>query len=315
MIVKETEIPLHGKEIFVETQWLADHLNDHGMRIVDLRFTRCFSTHDKVAQECREEYSEAHIPGAVYMDCIGDLTDQSCKDIFYVPPAWHFAEVMGRAGISNQTLVVCYDEAPYPLASARFWWTALYFGHTNVKILEGGIRKWMKEGRPLSNVVPEISFESFTAKIRESLRMTKTGVRKCLKDNHTIIIDCLPFRQYHGKALNSWSIRKGHIPGAVWLSPMELVKGLNRASPESEREESMANEKPYAFFPIKELRSIFAKVGVEEGKQVITYCGKGDAACSVFLALKMIGIKDVAVYEGSLAEWSRDPGLAMECSQ
>ena len=312
---KKLEISLCNNSIFVETRWLADHIEDSGMRIVDIRFTRCFSSHEKVAEECREEYREAHIPGAVYIDCIADLTDPSSREIFHVPPPSHFARVMERSGINNQTLVVCYDEAPYPLASARFWWTALYFGHTRVRILKGGIRKWMEEGRPLSHVIPEVPFESFTPRIQESLRITKEGVKTCLNDDQSVIIDCLPFRQYHGKVLNSWSIRKGRIPGAVWLTPMELVEGLDSASPAKEREESMANEKPYPFFPISKLQNIFAKVGIQEGKRVITYCGKGDAACTVFLALKMLGIKNAAVYEGSLAEWSRDLSLPMECSQ
>jgi len=208
--------------------------------------------------------------------------------------------------------VVCYDEAPYPLASARFWWTLLYYGHTRVKILSGGIRKWIKEGRPLSKVVPKISQEIFIPKVQESIRATKDLVKESLNKDGTVIIDCLSFRQYHGEVRNSWSTRKGHIPGAVWLPPMELVKGLDRASSARERSESMANDKPYSFFPIEDLRRIFAQVGVERGKRVITYCGKAEAACAVFLALKMIDIQDVAVYDGSLAEWSRDPGLPME---
>jgi len=310
----ETEMAFPGKAIFVETQWLADHLNDHGMRIIDVRFTRCFSNHNKAAQQCREEYTEAHIPGAVYIDCIDDLTDASFKGIFYVPTPHQFAEVMRRAGIDNETILVCYDEAPYPLASARFWWTALYFGHTRVMILEGGIRKWIEEGRPLSNATPQVPPGTFTPKTCDSLRLTKPELKVCLNDDHNVIIDCLPFRQHQGKTLNPWSTRKGRIPGAVWLPPVELVKGLNRTSTDKEREESMTNEKPYPFFEIEELRRIFWKVGVEEGKRIITYCGKGDAACTVFLALKMIGIQNAAVYEGSLAEWSRDPSLPMECS-
>ena len=301
--------------MFVESQWLEDHVSDRGIRIVDLRFSRCFSNHEKVAEECRKDYQEGHIPGAVYIDCMEDITESSFKDIFYVAPPDHFAEVMGRAGINNQTLVVCYDDAPYPLASARFWWTMLYFGHTRVKILSGGIRKWIKEGRPLSMSVPSVPPETFTPRVHASLRATKGIVNRDLNDPGTVIIDCLPYRQYHGKVRNSWGVRKGHIPNAVWLPPMELVKGLDRASPARDREESMANDKPYPYFPIEKLRRIFAQVGVERGKRVITYCGKGEAACSVLLALKMIGIEDVALYDGSIAEWSRDSSLPMEISE
>jgi thiosulfate/3-mercaptopyruvate sulfurtransferase len=301
--------------MFVETQWLSEHLGDQGIRIVDLRFSRCFSRNEKVAEECRQDYHEGHIPGAVYMDCMEDITDTAYKDIFYVTPPDHFREVMGRAGINNKTLVVCYDDAPYPLASARFWWTMLYFGHTRVKILNGGIRKWIKEGRSLSTDIPFVSNEDFTPKINDTLRATKQTVKKALNDHRTVIIDCLPYRQYHGKVRNSWSVRKGHIPNALWLPPMELVEGLDRASPAKDRERSMANDKPYPFFPIEVLRRIFTEIGVEPEKRVITYCGKGEAACSVLFALKIAGIEDVAIYDGSIAEWSRDSSLPMEKSE
>lgn len=300
--------------MFVDTQWLADHLNEPDIRVVDVRFTRCFSNHDKVAQECWEDYLEGHILNAVYIDCIKDLTDPSFKDIFIVPPPSHFAAVMNRIGVTNDTLVVCYDEAPYPLGSARFWWTMHYFGHHRVKILSGGVRKWTMEGRPLSQVIPNVPKTTFTPKVNEAIRATKETVKRSLNHQETILIDCLPARTYFGKVINSWSIRKGHIPGAVWLPPAELIKGLERSSPPEERAKSMANDKPYPFFPIEDLRKIFSRVGVAQGKRVITYCGKGEASCSVFLALKMIGIQDVALYDGSLAEWSRDPDLPMEIS-
>ena len=301
--------------MFVETRWLSDHLDDQGIRVVDLRFSRCFSNHEKVAKECREDYREGHIPGAVYIDCMEDITDASLEDIFYVAPPDHFREVMGRAGINNQTLVVCYDDAPYPLASARFWWTMLYFGHTRMRILNGGIRKWIKEGRSLSTDVPSVPNENFTPKVNDTIRATKETVKRDLNDPGTVIVDCLPYRQHHGKVRNSWGVRRGHIPNALWLPPMELVKGLDRTSPAKDREASMANDTPYPFFPIEALRRIFAKAGVESGKRVITYCGKGEAACSVLVALKMIGIEDVAVYDGSIAEWSRDASLPMVKSE
>jgi thiosulfate/3-mercaptopyruvate sulfurtransferase len=307
-------LPLE-ESIFVETQWLEDHLKDQDLRIVDLRFTRCFSNHNKVAEECREDYLEGHIPGAVYIDCIKDLTDPSFKDIFYVAPPEHFSKVMNRIGVNGQTMVVCYDEAPYPLGSARFWWTMLYYGHTRVVILEGGIRKWIKEDRPLSKIVPTVPNQIFIPNVQGELRATKETVKNSLENQGAVIIDCLSFPQHMGKTRNSWSIRKGHIPGAICLPPMELVKGLDRSSPKREREESMGNDKPYPFFSKRELQKIFTREGIEQGKRIITYCGKGEAACSVFLALRMSGIIDAAVYDGSLADWSRDNSLPMSVLQ
>lgn len=305
--------PISDQDLFVDSSWLAEHLDDKHLRLVELRYNRCFSRHEKIAEDCIEYYREAHIPGAVYIDCITDLTDPSFADIFYVPPPEYFAGIMGRAGIGNETTVICYDDAPYPIASARFWWTMLYFGHSRVRILKGGIRKWAKEGRKLSSKLPQFPLENFSPKIQHALRMTKQDVQNILLDDRAVIIDCLRYPNYHGMSRNAWSIRKGHIPGAVWLSPMELVKGLNYEAPACERDKAMYNDEPYFFFPKDDLCRIFTAIGVTPEKKIITYCGKGDAACSVFLALKMIGIHDASVYDGSLAEWSRDPSLAMEC--
>ncbi|MBN2061749.1 MAG: sulfurtransferase [Deltaproteobacteria bacterium] len=302
-------------EIFVETEWLADHINDQGLCIVDVRFTRCFSSHDKVAEECLEDYLEGHIPGAFYVDCIKDLTDPSFKDIFYVAPPEKLRRVMSSVGVNNQTKIVCYDEAPYPLASARLWWTLLYYGHTDVKILEGGIRRWINEGRPLSKKVPTLTRGYFTPNIHEDLRATKKKVKNSLENEETVIIDCLSIPQHIGKTLNSWSIRKGHIPGAICLPPMELIDGLDRSSPKQERDEAMGNDKAYPFFSKDRLMDIFTQAGIKQDTSVITYCGKGEAACTVFLALKMAGIDNASVYEGSLAEWSRDLNLPMSVSE
>lgn len=299
-------------DVFVDTSWLEDHLNDQGLRLVDLKFVRCLSNHDVVKKECLEDYLEGHIPNAVYVDCIEDLTDPAFKEIFYVAPADHFTRVMGRTGIDNETLVVCYDEAPYPLGAARFWWTMLYYGHTRVKILDGGLRKWVKEGRPLAQEVPDVPHKQFKPKVQESIRATKETVKRGIEDPQTIIIDCLSFRKHSGEIRNSWSTRRGHIPGAVWTSSEELCQGLDHTnSTDVEIAESYVNDEPYPFFPVANLRKIFLKAGVKKGKRVITYCGKGEGACTVFIGLKMIGIEDVAVYDGSLAEWSRDLSLPM----
>lgn len=302
------------ENLFVDTQWLARHLHDEDIRIVEVHFTRCFSNSEKVAEECLEQYRSGHIPGAVYIDCICDLTDTSSKDIFYVSTPDQFSRAMSHAGITNETMIVCYDEAPYPLAAARLWWTLRYYGHSQVKILAGGIRKWVKDGRELSTVIPVVSRAKFIPKANPSIRATKERVKEGLNNNNTIIIDCLSYRQHHGKSRNSWSTRLGRIPGAVWLPPMELVNGLDRDSPRKERDQAMANDEPYDFFPVEKLHNIFSQIGVKPGKHVITYCGKAEAACSVFLALKMAGIEDAAVYDGSLAEWSRDLSLPMVIS-
>ena len=299
--------------MFIETQWLEENLDNPNIRIVELSYMRCLSNDDKVGEECLEEYNEGHIPGAISIDAFKDLIDTSVKDVFYVAGPDQITDVMNRAGISNDTLVVCYDEGPYPLAAARLWWTLLYYDYKNVKILQGGIRKWRMEGRPLSNTAPDIAPGNFTPELNSTVRATKEEVKRALNDKESFIIDCLPFKTYQGKVLNSWSIRKGHIPGALWIPPMELFKGLTHDSVPNELKECLANDKPYPFLPIDDLRKVFAKAGIsDDSKRVIAYCGKADAASTVAVALRLIGFENIAVYDGSLAEWSRDPGLPME---
>ncbi|MFH1933054.1 MAG: sulfurtransferase [Pseudomonadota bacterium] len=300
---------------FVDTQWLWEHLNDPGIRIVDLRCTSAFATGKNVLEACREDYVDGHIPGAVFLDCLHDLTDPSFQFIAFVSPPEHFSEVMSRAGIGDGTLVVVYDDGPLPLASARLWWTLHYYGHTEVKILDGGFLQWVWEDRPLSKDVPTVPRKTFTPKIQAAIRATKETVRRSLGDPGTVLVDCLPFEQYNGSVSNAWGVRKGHIPGAVCLPYLATGMGMEKAYSNEARMEAVNSDHPLHFLPIEELRALFTHLGVGSGKRVITYCGKGYASCNVFLALKLIGFRDATVYDGSIAEWSRDRNLPMEKSE
>lgn len=301
-------------EVFVSTQWLAEHLNNPDMRIVDLRFLPIFAKAKEVDEDCIEDYIYGHIPGAIFLDCISGMVDISLDGVNPVAPPERFAEIMGNAGIGSNTLVIIYDDAPLPLASARLCWTLRYYGHDKVRVVAGGFRQWLNEARPLDTEIPHVRSETFRSLIQPGIRATKEEVLRSLGDPGVVIIDCLSFERYRGEIGHYLSVRDGHIPGAVCVPWLATAIGMEKASSDEVRMEAMAGDHPYPYLPIEELRGLFTQIDVWPGKRVITYCVRGYASCTVYLALKMIGFKDVAVYDGSIAEWSRDPTLPMETS-
>jgi len=124
--------PAYREGILVDTQWLTGRLNDPVIRIVDLRWRPRFVDGKGIALDRREDYLEGHIPGAVFLGCVSDLTDPSIQGLTLVAPPDHFARAMGRLGIGDTTMVIAYDDAPLPLSSARLWWTLHYYGHPSV---------------------------------------------------------------------------------------------------------------------------------------------------------------------------------------
>jgi thiosulfate/3-mercaptopyruvate sulfurtransferase len=306
--------PAYNEGILVDTRWLAEHLDDPGVRVVDLRWRPRFVDGKGVAEDRREDYLEGHIPGAVFLGCVSDLTDPSANDITLVAHPAHFAHAMSNAGIGDDTLVVACDDAPLPLASARLWWTLLYYGHDKTRVLAGGLRQWRREGLPLTREIPAVSPETFTPRVQPTIRATKEAVRKSLGDPGVVIIDFMAFEHYNGSVPRPWGVRDGHIPGAVCLPWLALGLGLEKAGSHEARIKALESDDPIHYLPADELRTLFAQIGVGAGKRVITYCGGGYAASHAFLALKLIGFENAAVYDGSIAEWSKDPTMPMEIS-
>jgi thiosulfate/3-mercaptopyruvate sulfurtransferase len=313
--------PAYEKDILIDPQWLEDHLRDPGVRIVDFR-TWPILLKAKVLEEkgeqirlaCEEDYLDGHIPGAILMDPVADMTEPSSEDIALVASPRRFAEVMGRAGIDDQTLVVVYDDSPIPAPSARFWWTMQYYGHRRVRILEGGFLQWREEGRPLSTGrEKEVRSDgTFSLRIQPDIRATKETVLASLDDPDTVMVDTMSYEFYTGASPHPWSIRPGRIPGALCLTWLSLGVGLERSRSKETRMQVMSGLQALPLLPAEGIRGLAEAAGIKPGKRVITYCGKGYGAPTVFLALKLAGWKDVALYDGGIAEWSRDPSMPME---
>jgi thiosulfate/3-mercaptopyruvate sulfurtransferase len=270
---------------FVETEWLAQHLDDPQVRIIDLRY---YWDHPGL-----EDYTAGHIPGAVYLQWDAELKDPAYPDKFMVLPPEKLADLMGRLGVDNSMTVVAYDDEGGHYSS-RLLWTLQYYGFDQARILHGGVQKWLGEGRPFVSEVPQVEAKVFVPGApRQEWRATASQVLDHLHDPAIVVLDVRRPSEYTGEEVRA--ARGGHIPGAtnlLWLENLEKDK--------------------WTFKDAATLRQRFKNAGVTPGKQIITYCHGGVRACHAALALKMLGYPDVAVYEGSWAEWGNDPALPVE---
>ena len=297
----------------VSTAWLAEHLNDPDLRIVDVRWHSRYENGKGISFDDRDGYLEGHIPGAVFVGMIADLSDPEhpVADMLVAPEA--FSQVMERLGIGNDTLVVAYDNMGLPLGSARLWWALSYYGHDRVRVLDGGLRQWLADGRPLSSEEPKVQTANFTAKLRSSWIADKQTVVAALDDPGTLIIDCLSQEQYSGedgKAL--WGPRAGHIPGAINIPALANIDPELADATSEQRTQLLKERTSFTFSPEQMLARLYEGAGVTPDREVITYCGRGFAASCGLLALKAIGHDNVRLYDGSWSEWSADLELPAE---
>jgi thiosulfate/3-mercaptopyruvate sulfurtransferase len=285
----------------VETAWLADHLNDPGLRIVDARWRGDGSG--------RQLYLAGHIPGAVHLDWHLDLNQArgSIRDLL-LPPE-QFSAVIGSAGIGDETRVVAYAETDYS-GAARLWWALRYYGHDQVAVLNGGITRWLEEGRPVSQEFPAVSPARFTPRPRPELLATVDEIEAALQDpeDRVFLVDTRPPEQYAGLAV--WTppgshylppgqdrveidgrvFRAGHIPGASSLPSSENL-----------------NPTTWTFLDPEALRARALAAGARPEQRIITYCGVGISASLGLFALHLAGFSDLALYDGSWEEWGAGP--------
>lgn len=297
-----------------ETTWLEEHLNDPTIRIVDLRY-RVRQIGDRwVVADDPAAYEAGHVPGAVFAESTRGFVAPRDDGTMPVAPPEQFAEFASRLGIGPGTLVVVYDDLPVSNPAARLWWTLRYYGHDRVKVLNGGFRKWRAERRALTTQVPSPTPTAFVPRVRPHLRATKERVRAILGAPGTVIVDCMPSDMHAGRTPRRWGARLGHIPGAVsvpWLANAlpEDVAASNVASLRA-----LAGDNAYSYRPLDELGRMYQAVGVTRDKSVVTYCDLGNAAANGAFVLCLLGYQDVAVYDGSFSEWSRDNTLPVETS-
>jgi thiosulfate/3-mercaptopyruvate sulfurtransferase len=272
----------------VSTGWLAEHLGEPGVRVVDVRW------YLDPSRRGRDAYAAGHIPGAVFMDLETELSGPGGRRGGPLgrhpwPPPEQVARVMGSAGIGPDVRVVAYDDQAGAVA-ARLWFLLKASGHDQVAVLDGGIVKWVAEGRPTETAVPQPSPALFVARPRADRVLGKDEVSTL---RHALVLDARAPERYRGE-VEPIDPRAGHIPGA-------------RNAPFTAN--LTAGPTPVFLAP-GELRAHYAALGAERCEPVV-YCGSGVTACHDLLALDVAGLRG-RLYAGSWSEWSADPSLPVE---
>jgi thiosulfate/3-mercaptopyruvate sulfurtransferase len=266
----------YANDVLVETDWVADHLDDDSIRIVEV-------------DENPGLYAEAHIPGAIGFDWKQDLQDQVRRDFL---DADAFGELMGSRGISNDHTVVLYGDRNNWFAAYTYWYFR-YYGHDAVKLVNGPREKWIEEGRPTSTEVPSYPPASFEAKgPDESIRVYRDDVRSALGSD-TRLVDVRSPQEFSGELIamtgyeQEGAQRAGHIPGAASVPWAQAV-----------------NEDG-TFKSAEELRELYTAKGVlGSGDPVIAYCRIGERSAHTWFVLsELLGEPDVRNYDGSWTEW------------
>lgn len=275
-------------EVLVDTAWVAGHLNDRRVRLVE-------SNEDILL------YDQGHIPGAVKLDWVGDLNDPVVRD--YLDQA-QFAQLMAAKGIANDTTVVLYGDKHNWWATYALWVFKL-FGHADVRILDGGRAKWIAEGRALTRVAPSYPATSYSAPARDdvAIRAFRDQVLAHIKASGTALVDVRSPQEYSGERTHmpeypqEGTLRGGHIPTAASIPWAQAVKDDS------------------TFKSFDELQALYGGKGITPDKDVIAYCRIGERSSHTWFVLTyLLGYPRVRNYDGSWTEWGNGVGLPIEKS-
>ena len=273
-------MPYAHPEALVGTEWLAAHLDEPHLRVLDSSFKL-----PGITQTSREDYDRGHISGAVFFD-IDDIAEPGTTLPHMIPSPELFARKMEALGVGDDDRVIVYDSAGLSSAG-RAWWMLRLFGHHAVAVLDGGLPKWRAEGRPLDIAVPSPPQRRFTARLDPSLVRDKRVLLEDLATRREQVIDARASGRFDGTTPEARpGLRGGHIPGSRNV-PYERV-----TDPHTRQLKSA-----------EELVRLFRDAGVALDRPVVTSCGSGVTACALAFALHLIGHPGAAVYDGSWSEW------------
>lgn len=275
-------------DALVSTEWLAEHLDDENLVVVDATW---YPRHSP--RSGRGEFARTHIPGARFFD-IDDIADPDTHLPHMLPDASTFAAKVGALGIGDGDRVVTYDASGGAAAGARAWWMFRVFGHGNVAVLSGGLGKWLEEGRPIETGEPLYPAKSFTVrtvdgKADSSLVRSAEDLLANVNGNATEqVIDARGASRFAGSDPEPWPVIKvGHIPGSRNL-PFPTLMDFDQSG---------------VIRSADEISAAVTAAGVDMSCPVVTSCGSGVTAAILTLGLHLIGHDRVAMYDGSWSDW------------
>jgi len=292
----ETLPPLIG------SQWLADHIDDPGLRVLDCTTTIQYDAERGIQHVAAayQAFLDAHIPGAQFVDLQRHLSDPAHHLNFMLPAAEHFAASMQRLGIGDTSRVIIYSTGNIWWAT-RVWWLLRVFGFDNAAVLDGGLKAWTAAGKPTeSGPARPPAPGHFTARSPLPLVATRQDVLQAIGDGSTYIIDALPRPSFAGRVPSAYG-RSGHIAGSINVPGIDLVDPVSNL-----------------LVPISVIRDRLVTAGVlpaagsAGAKPVIAYCGGGITATFIAFVFALVGLPDPLIYDASLQEWAADADLPME---
>ena len=267
----------------VSTEWLAKHLKDPDLRILDASWYLPNDTRDPKA-----EYNEAHIPGARFFD-IDEISDARSDLPHMAPPIEKFMSRMRAMGVGDGHQVVVYDGSGI-MSAPRVWWLFKLMGQENVAVLNGGLPKWLAEGRPTEDMPPIARDRHMTVRFQNHLVRDVTQVAHASKLGTPQIVDARAAARFRGEAPEPREgLRAGHVPKSRNVPYATLLN----------EDQTMKT--------VDETRALFEAAGVDLAQPIVTSCGSGVTAAVLALALERMGHSDWSLYDGSWSEWGMFP--------
>lgn len=286
------------RDALVTTGWLAEHLDDPGLRIFECTAYLDYLPPGGEAPyrvvSGRADYDEGHVPNAGFLDLQGELSDASSPPHlrFTLPPLQELADTFARRGIGDDSRVVLYSRGRLVWAT-RVWWMLRAIGFDRAAVLDGGFEKWVREARPVATESPEFASATLTARLRPQTFIAKASVQAAMREPGACLINALDPELHRGE--NPRYGRPGRIPGSANVPASRLV-----------------NADTNTFVSAEKAAALFKGAGADPSRRTVLYCGGGIAASLDAFVLYQLGYEDLSIYDASMSEWARDPSLPIE---